>query len=171
MILRFLMRHIRIAWGINAHGSHGSHGSLPTAVLDYEILRFLMRHIKGHPWAMRSMGRSVRSVRSVCLIIYRNSCVRIAWGIKAHGSHGSHGSLPTAVLDYEILRFLMRHIKGHPWAMRSMGRSVRSVRSVCLIIYRNSCVMIAWEFKAHGSHGSHGFFCLRWFLTMRILDF
>ena len=32
----------------------------------------------------------------------------------AHGSHGSHGSLPTAVLDYEILRFLMRHIKGHP---------------------------------------------------------
>ena len=33
---------------------------------------------------------------------------------KAHGSHGSHGSLPTAVLDYEILRFLMRHIKGYP---------------------------------------------------------
>ena len=29
----------------------------------------------------------------------------------AHGSHGSHGSLPAAILDYGILRFVMRHKK------------------------------------------------------------
>ena len=29
----------------------------------------------------------------------------------AHESHGSHGSLPAAILDYGILRFVMRHKK------------------------------------------------------------
>ena len=35
----------------------------------------------------------------------------------------------------------MRHKNGYPWAMRSIGRSVRSVRSVCKIKY--SCY--SWD--------------------------
>ena len=53
-------------------------------------------------------------VRGGALTVFEHESHELNEYFIAHGSHGSHGSLPTAVLDYEILRFLMRHIKGHP---------------------------------------------------------
>ena len=98
-----------------------AHGSriLPTALWtrDFFWTRISRDSPKAH-WPTGSNNTNLFGMR-IFLFFIRTRISRI-----------SRIFLPTAVLDYGILGFLMRHKKWYPWAMRSIGRSVRSVRSV-----------------------------------------
>ena len=50
-------------------------------------------------------------VRGEALTVFEHESHEFNEYFIAHGSHGSHGSLPAAILDYGILRFVMRHKK------------------------------------------------------------